>query len=465
MVGATAVASPVGVLELDTHSSSEANPSESSLPLVSVAPMVSPFLCSDDSKLNIEIPERHVSPTPHDAMLTRWRSRVASRSSSPTTSTLEIPTAPILPAPSATVAPSSEFPLALLLPHPRFVDDELFLSDPRRTFPLVDFTVLILVHITSLGSFYFRIIIESFIFRSFIIWAFYFESFLTRTCITRHHVADSSTPPRFVHPPLARTPWCSEAYLRWRSAPLSTMYPPMTSESSVGDFSSESSTGPSRKRCRSLAAIVTSSIHATRALVSSRADLLPPHKRFRDSISPEDSVEEDIDADVLEDIEADATAVCKEEVEEEVESSDRGTMEVGVDVVAGIDIPDAMLMPDAVERLEKVEESLQDISDHVIEIPLQRIEDIKMGQRELEARSLIASGERVGLLDRVASLERSNARLRGTLRMASARVDRFRRHVSFMESDLRQICRFRYYDMMRFTRLETFTTRRLGFCP
>ncbi|GKF61767.1 hypothetical protein Tco_0181821 [Tanacetum coccineum] len=33
--------------------------------------------------------------------------------------------------------------------------------------------------------------------------------------------------------------------------------------------------------------------------VPSRADLLPPRKRFRDSISPEDSVEEDIDTDVL----------------------------------------------------------------------------------------------------------------------------------------------------------------------
>ncbi|GKB24938.1 hypothetical protein Tco_0864339 [Tanacetum coccineum] len=47
--------------------------------------MVSPFLCSDDSE-----------------------SRVASRSSSPTTSTSEIPTAPIPPAPSAVVAPSTD---------------------------------------------------------------------------------------------------------------------------------------------------------------------------------------------------------------------------------------------------------------------------------------------------------------------------------------------------------------------
>ncbi|GJU96281.1 hypothetical protein Tco_1321037 [Tanacetum coccineum] len=73
-VGVAAVASPVGVLELDTHSSLEVDPSKSSPPPVSVAPMVSPFLCSDDSESETEIPERNVSPTPHDAMLTRWRS-------------------------------------------------------------------------------------------------------------------------------------------------------------------------------------------------------------------------------------------------------------------------------------------------------------------------------------------------------------------------------------------------------
>ncbi|GKE64118.1 hypothetical protein Tco_1518279, partial [Tanacetum coccineum] len=278
-------------------------------------------------------------------------------------------------------------------------------------------------------------------------------------------VADSSTPPRFVHPPLARTLRCSEAYLRWRSAPLSTMYPPTTSESSAGDSSSESSAGPSRKRCRSPAATVISSIHATRALVPSRADLLPPRKRFRDSISLEDSVEDDIDTDVLEDIEADAMAIevavdrdvvtrvdagidmkvdIEVDVKDEVEFNDRGTMEVGVDVATGINIPDAMVMPDAVEHLK------------------QRIEDIETGQRGLEARSLIAGKERASLLKHVASLERSNVRLRGTMMMERARADRFRRRVRFMESEFRQICRFRYYDRMRFRRLETFAARRLA---
>nr|GFA47827.1 hypothetical protein [Tanacetum cinerariifolium] len=90
-VWATVVASHAGVLKLNTHSSTEDDPLECSLPLVSVAPMVSHFLCSDDSESDTEIPERHASPT---------------------TSTLEIPTAPILPTPYANVAPSSEFSLA-----------------------------------------------------------------------------------------------------------------------------------------------------------------------------------------------------------------------------------------------------------------------------------------------------------------------------------------------------------------
>ncbi|GJV26403.1 putative reverse transcriptase domain-containing protein [Tanacetum coccineum] len=223
------------------------------------------------------------------------------------------------------------------------------------------------------------------------------------------------------------------------------MYPPTTSESLAGDSSSESSAEPSRKRCRSSVAFVTSSTHGTRTLVPSRADLLLPRKRFRDSISLEDSVEEDIDTDVLADIEADATAdevtvysdveagvdasISMEvnvgvDVEDEVESSDRGTMEVGVDVVAGIDIPNGMLMPNDVERLEQVEEGFQDIYDHVIEIPLHRIEDIETEQRELETRSLIDGGERASLLEQVLSVERSNARLQGTMIMERARADR-----------------------------------------
>ncbi|GKA56531.1 hypothetical protein Tco_0755603 [Tanacetum coccineum] len=306
------VASPAGVLELDTHSSSEADPSESLPPPVSVAPMVSPFLCSDDSESDIEIPARHVSPT---------------------TSTPKVPTAPILPALSAFVAPSFE---ALTMRK---------LVGPLPFYRLaLRYTSYHLDHFTFGSSSRHSSSDHSSSGHS-----------ISGHSLSRHTSPDTtdanlSTPLRFVHPSLARTPRCNE-------------YPLKTSESSAGDSSSESSDGPSHKRCRSPAATVTSSIHATRALVPSRADLIPPRKRFRDSISPEDSVEEYIDTDVLEDIEADAKAVevavdrvveagvdagidmevdvgvdVEDKVEDEVESSDRGTMEVGVDVVAGINI-------------------------------------------------------------------------------------------------------------------------------
>ncbi|GJR72620.1 hypothetical protein Tco_0084985 [Tanacetum coccineum] len=292
------------------------------------------------------MPERHVPPTPHDAMLTRWRSRVASRLASPTTSTLDIPTAPIPPAPPTVVAPSTD----TISP----VDAPPGLYDIAR--PI---TVIGLPH-------------------------------------------------------------------------LSTMYPPMTSESSARDSSSESSTRPSRKRCRS-----------------------PTPTGF---YFTEDSVEEDIDTNVLADIKADATAVevaVDRDVKAGVDAS------IGMEVDVGIDVEDEVKD----ERLEQVEEVVQDIYGHVMEIPLQRVEDIETRQRELKVRSLIAGGERASLHEQVASLERSNARLRGTMMMESARADMFWQCMSFMESDLRQICRFRYYDKMRFRRLEAFAVRRLGFRP
>nr|GEY01478.1 hypothetical protein [Tanacetum cinerariifolium] len=329
-VRAAIVTSPVGVLELDTYSSLEADPSESLPPPVSVAPMVSPFLCLDDSESDTKILESHVSPIPHDTMLTRWRSRVASRSSSPTTSIPEIPTAPILPAPSAIFAPSSEFPLTPVVAPPGI---SLIVRNLVRPLPSHRLTLRYTSH--HLDRFTFGSSSD--------------HSSLDHSSsghsISGHSLpehaspdttnADSSTPPRFVHPPLARTLQCIEAYLCWRSAPLSTMYPPTTSESSAEDSFSGSSVGPSRKRCRSPAATVTSSIHATRALVPSRVDLLPPHYRFKDSISPEDSVEEDIDTDVLEDIEADATAVevaVDRDVVTRVDAGIHMEVDVGVDV-------------------------------------------------------------------------------------------------------------------------------------
>nr|GEY22761.1 putative reverse transcriptase domain-containing protein [Tanacetum cinerariifolium] len=328
-VGVDADASPIGVLEIDTYSSSEVDPSESSPPSISVAPW--------------------------------WRSRVASRSLSPTTSTPKIPTALILPAPSTVVARSSEFPLAPVAAPLGIRHSSSDCSSSGHS--------------------------------------------ISSHSLSRHEspdttIDDSSTILRFVYSPLARTP---------RS----------------GDSSSESSVGPSYKKCRSPAATVTSSIHAMRASVPSGSFHLARDIEA-DAMAVVVAVDRDVEVrvDACIGMEVYVRIDVEDEVEEEVKSTCRGTIEVGVDVVFGIDIPDGMLIPDVVERLEQVEEGLQDIYKHVIEIPLQRIEDIETGHRELEVRSLIAGGERASLLEQVTSLERSNARLQGTVMMESARADR-----------------------------------------
>nr|GEZ20263.1 hypothetical protein [Tanacetum cinerariifolium] len=218
-VGAAVVASPVRVLEFDTYSSLEADPSESSLPPISVAPMVLPFLSSDDLEEDIPIGQRY------------------------------------------------------------------------RTNP-------------------------------------------SRPC-------KALTARKLVRP-------LSSYRLALRSALLSTMYPPMTFESLAGDSSFESSVGPSRKRYRSHAATVNSSIHALRALVPSRTDLLLSRKRFRDSISQEDSVTEDIDTDALGDIEADATAV-KVVVDRDVKA--RVDAGIGLAFHVGVDVEDEV--EDEVESSDK----------------------------------------------------------------------------------------------------------------
>nr|GFD26153.1 hypothetical protein [Tanacetum cinerariifolium] len=76
------------------------------------------------------------------------------------------------------------------------------------------------------------------------------------------------------------------------------MNPPTTSESSAGDSSFESSTGPSRKRCRSSAATLTSSIHSIRALVPSYADLCLLQDIEADAIAVKVAVDRDVEAGI-----------------------------------------------------------------------------------------------------------------------------------------------------------------------
>ncbi|GJS90853.1 putative reverse transcriptase domain-containing protein [Tanacetum coccineum] len=245
-VGTVLVVLPTGVLDLvDYSSSSDSDPSEDSLPPVPDLPLVSPFLCSDDSKADGESepvkqrPERHVSPT---------------------TSIPEIPTAPILPIPSVVVAPSSEYPLRAMHGIDREEVDLFLIRTSHQNTTDADY-----IYTT--------------------------EDLLSITLADLHDG--------------------SEAFRRWRSAPLSTLYPPTTPESSLGSPSERSldssspSFRPSHKRCRSRTDSVSSPTHDSRSIAPTSADLLPPRKRFRDSYSSEDRGEEHIKVDTA-DAEADA---------------------------------------------------------------------------------------------------------------------------------------------------------------
>ncbi|GKA12227.1 reverse transcriptase domain-containing protein [Tanacetum coccineum] len=106
-VGEVSVTSPTGVLDLVDYSSSDSDLSEDSLPLAPELPLVSPFLCYDDSKVDSKSepvkqrPKRHESLAIHDVMVLRCRVRVTSKPSSLSGSSSH-----------DTFAPSSEFPIA-----------------------------------------------------------------------------------------------------------------------------------------------------------------------------------------------------------------------------------------------------------------------------------------------------------------------------------------------------------------
>ncbi|GJX96609.1 hypothetical protein Tco_0352407 [Tanacetum coccineum] len=214
------------------------------------------------------------------------------------------------------------------------------------------------------------------------------------------------------------------------------MYPPTTSDLSAGDSSSELSAELIRKRCRSPAATIPLPIPTLRALVPTRADLLPPRKRFRDSYSSKDSIEEDIDAYVFADIktdvgvdagigmEVDVEVVSEDEEGYEAESSARDTTEIGMGRGIKSVVADDIVEPTSEDYLDLVstdwsrevmqiglDVAMKELYDHIHEIPVDMITNIEAGQRQLEAKSLIASRERVDLFDHVAALERSHTRL------------------------------------------------------
>ncbi|GKE04950.1 putative reverse transcriptase domain-containing protein, partial [Tanacetum coccineum] len=339
-------------------------------PPVPDLPLVSPFLCSDDSEADSESepaeqrPERHESLVTHDAMVLRWRDRVASR--------------PLLTA-RKRVGPIPARRLAWRRVSHHSSDHYSSPDSSSSSSPS--------------------------------------DHSLSRHTPPDTTDADTSTPPRFVHRSLARTPRRCEAFRRWRSAPLSTPYPPTTLESSLGSSSERSldssspSSRPSCKRCRSLTASVPSPTYVLRLISPTPADLLPPCKRFRDSYSPEDSGEEHMEVDT-----ADAEAVADVDISDGVVAHTENGVGMGVKITASdvreddeefeaeasvadrkeIDV-DPLAIGDSFESsrggIHDLEDIVYDIVYYMSEVRIDRIIEIETTQRQLETKALAAYEE------------------------------------------------------------------------
>ncbi|GJY92467.1 hypothetical protein Tco_0508249 [Tanacetum coccineum] len=427
-VGVVSVISPTGVLDLvDYSSSSDSDPSEDSLPLAPELPLVSPFLCSDDLEADSESepaeqrPERHESLTP----------------------SYEFPLAPIVAQPKIRRRPA-------ILVRP---GEAIPFGRPYRTHP--NGQRKLLTARKRVGPFPARRL------------AWRRVSHRSSDRHSRLFLLTSSYYGYlgvFIKYFSVRTPQCSEAFMRWRSAPLSTLYLPTTLESSLDlSFersldSSSSFAGPSRKRCRSPTTLVPSSTPVLRSIAPALADL-PPRKRFRDSYSSEVSKEEHMeigtaDAKTVADlgisdrvrahtedgigmgVEVVTSDIREDEEEFEAKASAGGTMEITVDPLATDGISEST-RGDAPD----LEGTLYDIAHYMSEVPLDRIIEFETAQRQLEVGQLVASGERDGLTDWVRSLRRENLRVQALLCIERYHVDSLGCHMTLSQEEFHQICR------------------------
>ncbi|GJW67706.1 hypothetical protein Tco_0122130 [Tanacetum coccineum] len=188
------------------------------------------------------------------------------------------------------------------------------------------------------------------------------------------------------------------------------MHEPSTRVTPATTTVDDSPAGSSRKRRRSPNTSVPSVIPAPRDLSPTRVDLLPPCKRFRSSLatlSLEDSTEgsrkvgseeEDVDTDIMADIAPEVAAAdeirIKTDVgfegddkdEEEAGSSERGTVEIVFDTVVRLEVSDDILVPTDEEGYREyfqmgLDMVIQELYDHMLELPFQRIVGIEEEHR------------------------------------------------------------------------------------
>ncbi|GKC40090.1 hypothetical protein Tco_1052474 [Tanacetum coccineum] len=296
-----------------------------------VAPTIqytSSFIDTDSS--DSDTPNTPPSQDPYKTVVARWRSRVAARSSPPSS-----PIRQILPAPPGL----PRRPAVLVLP-----GQPIPIGRPYRT--QADGILKMLTARKSVGS-------------------------LPSLRLASRYPSDSSS---------------SDSPSRYSSSGYAT-------SDSPDDSLTATSARPSHKKCRSPTLSVPAVLPVRKALSPVRADLSPPPKRIKDSdsvtdmevglgVDSEDSyepyTEPDIDSDIQADIDEciayadvirargmDDRDVVETAAEEEVGSRERethadGVVEVTYETLGGL---------------------VQRFHDHTIEIPVHRIQVIKSEQR------------------------------------------------------------------------------------
>ncbi|GKB26072.1 hypothetical protein Tco_0865473 [Tanacetum coccineum] len=380
-VGAVFVISPIGVLDLVDYSSSyDSDPLEDSLPVAPELPLVSPFLCTDDSEADGESepaeqrPERHESFTP----------------------SYEFPLAPVF-------APPEIRRRLTILVRP---DEAIPFGRPYRTH--LNMPHKLLTARKRVGPFPARR--------------------LARRRVS-HRSSDHHSSPYFT----------SDSSSSSSSSDSSSDISSGSSSNSLSDSSSvhssgQSHSGPStRVASPRLVDPPVRTPQCTPALAN-----LPHCKRFRDSYSSEVSGEEHMemgtaDAETVTDlgisdrvraptkdgidlgVEVATSDIREDEEEFEPESNEGGTMEIVVDPLATGDIsePTGGDAPD-------LEGTLYDMS----EVLLDRIIEFETAQRQLEAGQLEASKERERELEEFRQVHRDRDDTRRRLRRLESLVER-----------------------------------------
>ncbi|GJV24209.1 hypothetical protein Tco_1376904 [Tanacetum coccineum] len=235
------------------------------------------------------------------------------------------------------------------------------------------------------------------------------------------------------------------------------------------------------------------------SLVPTRADLLPPHKRFKDSYSSETSIEEDAEVgpietgvdmelgigdrdDVRDHVESDLKDVRDDTEEYEANASAGDTVKVGIDPMsapiveeeivepAGEDSSDSSGTRDGIVRSFEdmsidLDDVVRDFYHHMSEVRIDRIVRIETAQRRLETDQLIASEDRARMVERIYSLRLENLKVRAMLDIEKDRVNNLRLHMSLSQEEFRQIHRDRDDARGRLRRLESYLERHFGFRP